>query len=125
MENKKEIIESLSINERRVLPFLNEKSITKIAKASGLEEVAVMRALEYLNNKKIINLKISSTKVVELGVNGILYKQKGLPERRLLTAISDEKKISLSEAKKSSGLNVNLHRNKGRNIKEGFRRATS
>jgi signal recognition particle GTPase len=57
MENKKEIIESLSINERRVLPFLNEKSITKIAKASGLEEVAVMRALEYLNNKKIINLK--------------------------------------------------------------------
>ncbi len=107
MDNKKEIIESLSINERKILPFLNDKNVEKVAKNSNLEEVAVMRALEYLHNKKIINLSISNIKVVELGVNGVLYKQKGLPERRLLTAISEKKAVSLTEAKKLSGLNDN------------------
>lgn len=107
MDPKKEIIESLSINERKILPFLNEKNIEKISKNSNLEEVAVMRALEYLHNKKIINLSISNLKLVELGVNGVLYKQKGLPERRLITVISEKGKISLVEAKKLSSLNDN------------------
>ena len=76
-EPKNEIIESLSINERIILPFLKEKSVLDVISNAGLEEVAVLRALEYLSNKKILTLKTSSKKLVDLGVNGVLYKQKG------------------------------------------------
>jgi len=100
----KEIIESLSVQERAVLPFLSEKDIKEICKKTGLKEVAVLRALEYLSNKKLINLKIIPKKVLELGVNGLLYKQKGLPERRLITIIAEKGSLSLEEAKKISNL---------------------
>jgi phenylalanyl-tRNA synthetase alpha chain len=104
---KKEIIESLSIHERKIIPFLKEKTVADIAAKSSLEEVAVLRALEYLSNKKIIILKVSSSKLVELGVNGVLYKQKGLPERRLINIIGEKKTISLADAKKQANLTDN------------------
>jgi phenylalanyl-tRNA synthetase alpha chain len=107
MENKKEIIESLSLNERKILPYLKENNISLIAKGAELEEVAVLRSLDYLSNKKIITIKKSTKKIVDLGVNGILYKQKGLPERRLIEIVSNKKSISLVDAKKSSDLNDN------------------
>jgi len=106
-ETKNEIIESLSINERKILPFLKEKTISSLVSNAGLEEVAVLRALEYLSNKKILTIKTSSKKLVELGVNGVLYKQKGLPERRLVTLISEKKTLGLEEAKKHAGLSDN------------------
>ncbi len=107
MDKKQEILESLSLNERKILPLLKEKVIKEIAKKSQLEEVAVLRALEYLGNKGILTLNSSSIKQVDLGVNGILYKQKGLPERRLINVVADKKTISLNDAKKSSGLTDN------------------
>ena len=107
MENREEIIESLSLNERKILPLLSEKDIAKIAKKTELDEVAVMRALEFLSNKNILILTITQKKIVEVGVNGALYRQKGLPERRLITLIADKKVLSLEEAKKSSELNDN------------------
>ncbi len=102
-----EIIESLSINERKVIIHLKEKNISEIMKKAEMEEVAVLRALEYLSNKKILTLKTSSKKLVELGINGILYKNKGLPERRLINLIAEKKSQTLEEAKKNSGLNDN------------------
>jgi phenylalanyl-tRNA synthetase alpha chain len=102
-----EIIESLSPNERKILLFLEEKEISEIIKKSELDETSVLRSLEFLSNKDIINLKIESKKFIELGVNGILYKQKGLPERRLMNLISEEKEISLQEAIKKSELSEN------------------
>jgi phenylalanyl-tRNA synthetase alpha chain len=107
MENREEIIESLSLNERKILAHLKSKNIAEIAKSSELEEVAVQRALDYLSNKKIIILKKNSKKTVELGVNGVLYQQKGLPERRLIILVAEKKSLSLEEAKKHSGLNEN------------------
>jgi phenylalanyl-tRNA synthetase alpha chain len=106
-ESKQEIIESLSLSERKILPYLNEKTTEKIIKNSGLEEVAVLRSLDYLSNKKIVNLKKSTKKIIDLGINGILYKQKGLPERRLIEVIFEKREISLQEAKKQSELNDN------------------
>jgi phenylalanyl-tRNA synthetase alpha chain len=107
MDNKKEVIESLSPNERKILAYLEEKSIAKIAKNSGLEEVAVLRALDFLSNKKILTINRKASKIIDLGVNGILYKQKGLPERRLAIIVAEKKSIPLNEAKKLSGLNDN------------------
>ncbi|MDP1729441.1 MAG: phenylalanine--tRNA ligase subunit alpha [archaeon] len=104
---KNEIIESLSLNERKILPHLKDKTISQIIEDSQLEEVAVLRSLEYLSNKKILVINKSQTKIVELGLNGVLYKQKGLPERRLVNIIAERKKLSLRDAQKSSGLTDN------------------
>lgn len=109
-EHKKqinELIESLSPNERKILPYLKEASLDVIAKKAELDEVAVMRALEFLSNKEILKIQHSQKKIAELGINGVLYKKKGLPERRLISIIAEKKAISLSEAQKKADLTDN------------------
>ena len=97
------IIESLSPNERKILPYLKE-DVDKIAQNSDLDKTSVLRALDYLGNKGIITLSHDKKKLVELGVNGALYKKKGLPERRLLNLINEKRILKLDEAQKQSGL---------------------
>jgi len=100
------IIESLSPNERKILPYLEDK-IVDICKKANLDKVSVLRSLEYLQNKGIIKLSYEKRKSIELGVNGALYKKKGLPERRLLHFL-DEKRISpFQVAQKESKLSDN------------------
>ena len=104
MENIKKLIESLSPNERKIIPHLKEKNLGEICEKSNLDKISVLRSLEYLQNKKIIKLSIEKKKIIDLGVNGSLYKKKGLPERRLLN-LSDKKRIiPLEEAQKQSNL---------------------
>jgi hypothetical protein len=50
------IIQSLNPNERKILPYLDEKNIIEICKKSNLDKVSVLRSLEYLQNKKIIKI---------------------------------------------------------------------
>lgn len=100
----KKIIESLSPNERKILPYLEEKDVVEISKKSNLDKTSVVRSLEYLRNKKIIELDFTKRKVVDVGVNGALYRKKGLPERRLLELVGDKRIISLKDAKRESGL---------------------
>ena len=100
----KKLLESLSVIEKKVLPYLEEKSISEICKKSNLDKVSVIRALEYLNNKKIIEFGTEKKKIIDLGVNGALYKKKGLPERRLLLFLDEKRIILLKEAEKESGL---------------------
>ena len=97
------IIESLSPNERKILPYLKE-DLDKISQNSGLDKTSVLRALDYLENKGIITLVHEKKKLVELGVNGALYKKKGLPERRLLSLINEKRILKLEDAQKQSGL---------------------
>jgi len=103
MQTKK-LIESLNPHELKVLPYLREENISEIAKKSQIDKVSVMRALEYLQNKKIIELKIKSKKIVEIGVNGALYRSKGLPERRLLNLLNEKRILQLKDTQKESGL---------------------
>ncbi len=98
------LIESLSPNERKILPYLKEKNIDEICRQSKLDKTSVLRASEYLSNKKIIILSKSKKKIIEIGVNGALYKKKGLPERRLLNLINEKRILKLKEAQKQSGL---------------------
>jgi phenylalanyl-tRNA synthetase alpha chain len=97
------IIESLSPNERKILPYLKE-NIDEIIRNSKLDKTSVLRALEYLGNKKIIVLNHERKKIVEIGVNGALYKNKGLPERRLLSLLSEKRILKLEDAQKQSSL---------------------
>jgi phenylalanyl-tRNA synthetase alpha chain len=97
------IIESLSPNERRILPYLKE-GINEICRKSNLDQTSVLRVLRYLQNKGIINLSSKKKKIIEIGVNGALYKKKGLPERRLLNILNERRIISLQDAQKETGL---------------------
>lgn len=102
-----EIIESLSPNERKILPYLKEKTFLLLCERAKLDETPSLRALEFLSNKKLIQLEIKQTKRVELGINGLLYKQKGLPERRLINLVAEHSPIELEKAKKQSNLSDN------------------
>ena len=97
------IVESLSPNEIKILPHLN-KDIEGICKDSNLDRVSVLRSLEFLKNKKIIGLNYKKDKIIEIGVNGALYKKKGLPERRLLNLLADKHILKFQDAQKKSGL---------------------
>ena len=99
----KRLIESLSPNERKILPYL-EEDINNICEKTNLDNTSVLRALEYLQNKKIVELNFEKKKTVEIGINGSLYKSKGLPERRLLNLLDKKQIIPLSEAQKESKL---------------------
>ena len=98
------LIESLSPNERKIIPHLNEKDIAEICKKSNLDNVSVLRSLEYLKSKGIVNLEVSQKKIVDVGVNGALYRKKGLPERRLLNLLDEKRIIKLEDAEKQSKL---------------------
>src|SRR4030042_1974344 len=94
------IIESLSPNEIKILSCLKERDVEKICEKSGLDRTSVLRALEYLSNKGIVLLSKSRKKTVEIGLNGALYRKKGLPERRLLNLMNEKRILMLEEAQK-------------------------
>jgi phenylalanyl-tRNA synthetase alpha chain len=103
----KKILDSLSPNERKILPHLEEKNIAKICKKANLDKVSVIRTLEYLKNKKIIEISAKKRRIIEIGVNGALYRKKGLPERRLLNLLNEKRILKLDEAQKQSKLSDN------------------
>ena len=98
------ILESLSPNEKKILPYLEEKKISEICKKSNLDRVSVLRSLEYLKNKGMVEIFTDKKKIIEIGVNGALYRKKGLPERRLLNILNEKRILRLNEAQKQSGL---------------------
>jgi phenylalanyl-tRNA synthetase alpha chain len=101
--DKQKILDSLSPQEIKVLPYIKER-VNEICVKSNLNKVSVLRALQYLENKKIVKLSSERNQIVELGVNGALYLRKGLPERKLLSVLSNKRILPLNDAAKESGL---------------------
>ncbi|MBI4116521.1 phenylalanine--tRNA ligase subunit alpha [Candidatus Pacearchaeota archaeon] len=97
------IIESLSPNEVKILPYLNEE-VKQISVKSNLDITSVLRALEFLEKKNIVKIFHEKKKIIELGVNGIHYKKNGLPERKLLNFLREKRVVLFEEAVKQSGL---------------------
>jgi phenylalanyl-tRNA synthetase alpha chain len=105
MENDlNRILESLSPNERKILPHLDAENPSEISKRANLEKISTLRSLEYLKNKKIIDIESTKEEIVELGTNGILSLKKGLPERRLLNLLAEKKIIGFQESQEKTGL---------------------
>jgi phenylalanyl-tRNA synthetase alpha chain len=102
--NKEKIVESLSINEIKILPHIKEENVNLISEKSNLDKVSVLRALEYLQNKKIVLLSSQKTKVIDLGINGILYRGKGLPERRIMNLLKDKRVLNFKDVPKLASL---------------------
>jgi len=98
----KEIIETLSPIERKILPFIKEaKNLKDLEKKSGLDETSVMRALQFLENKAIVKLTTEKRKIVDLGDNGVIYSKNELPERKLLNFLAEKKQADLNKAKET------------------------
>jgi len=102
--NIQKIANSLNPNEKKIIPYLKEGNITEISRNSKLDKVSVLRALEFLQNKKIVKLSQKKKKIVDIGVNGALYKKKHLPERRLLELLNQKRIIKLDIAQKETKL---------------------
>jgi phenylalanyl-tRNA synthetase alpha chain len=85
------IISALHPLERKVLPVLKETSLfEKIAEKTGLQKVEVMRALQWLQNKKLIRANQKLQEQIILDENGVKYKTKGLPEKSFLGEIKGQ-----------------------------------
>lgn len=106
MSENKELINLLSPLEIKVIPYLNS-TIKEIREKTNLDNTSILRALSFLEKKGLLNIKSSKKKIIALGTNGIYYKKNGLPERKLIHTIEQNKQISLEEAKKSSKLSDN------------------
>ncbi len=104
--NERELLETLSPNERKILPFLG-KSFDELCKLTSLDEVAVLRALQFLENKGLLRLRMEDKLVVVLDENGKRYVREGLPERRLLDVLTKHGSVAMENAAKLAGLDAN------------------
>ncbi|MEK6842507.1 MAG: phenylalanine--tRNA ligase subunit alpha [Nanoarchaeota archaeon] len=101
--DKQKILDSLSLNEIKILSHLHE-NLNDICVKSHLDKTSVLRALEFLEKKNIVKLVHEKKKIVELGINGILYRKKELPERKLLNFLREKRIVVFEDAQKPSGL---------------------
>lgn len=87
--------DSLHRLERKVIPLLEHHStLHDLVNESGLQEVEVKRALQWLGNKGLADVKEEKEDYIELDENGHAYKDDGLPERRALKALSEGPKTT-------------------------------
>ena len=128
-----EIAKSLHRLERNVLPHIAKPpSFEQLVEASKLQEVEVMRALQWLSNKKLIELKEQKTAQILLSEEAQTCIKEGLPERRFLNSLSEEfqsvdtlvKKLKLSAQEVNIAIGmlkkkaaVDLQKTKGLEIK--------
>lgn len=111
--NVKVLAESLHPLERKILPYLSKcKSLKEIQEKSGLQEIEVSRALQWLENKGVVKVNKHNFEIIELGDNGKKYLKDSLPEKQFLKAISKEalslKEISVKTGLSTQELNVSL-----------------
>src|SRR3989338_268323 len=87
----KKLLAKLHPLERIVLPALRtERDLSGIVKKSKLQEIEVMRALQWLENKGLLKINITTKNIINLDKNGSLYQQQGLPERIFLSILDDQ-----------------------------------
>ena len=99
------VIESLHPLERAVLPFLKEgAAVGEIVRSSGQQEIQVMRALQWLENKGALKIDSSTAEVVSLDENGRRYASASLPEKKFLGALEKRRRATLAEVQKLAGL---------------------
>ncbi len=99
----KKLAESLNPVERKVIKVLdNFSSFHDIMKVTGLKDVEVARALQWLQNKSLVKTSEGLKEVVFLDENGRKYLKDGLPERKFLEAL--ENQHTIAEISEKTGL---------------------
>ncbi|MDG6939004.1 MAG: phenylalanine--tRNA ligase subunit alpha [Nitrososphaerota archaeon] len=93
--------------EKKVLARLMEAgsaSIEELAAASGESPDQVRRAIGWLKDKGLLDVKTRVERVAELGEEGRRAAREGLPERRLLNLVVGEGRLGFSELKARAGM---------------------
>ena len=103
LTESEKLIESLHPLERKVLPCASLRNVEKIMEETGLAEVEVVRALQWLENKNILKQKKETKEIVELRPNGGKYKKEGLPEKRFLEVLDEP--LAIKDIMSKAGLN--------------------
>jgi phenylalanyl-tRNA synthetase alpha chain len=102
----KELINDLHPLERKLIPHLeNTIEFNSLVEKSGMKDIEVMRALQWLSNKEVLKITEHEKEEVELGKNGEKYQKEGMPERRFLQALTSS--LTLPEIAKKTGLDTN------------------
>ena len=79
---------SLHPLERKVLPHIHGTvSVAALCSLTSLSDVEVMRAVQWLEQKKVVYLSTATEHVASLGPLGCSYVQEKLPEVRFLHAL--------------------------------------
>ena len=105
MGDHDKLIATLHPLERQLLPFLVDNITVEELKAkTGMQDVEIIRALQWLGNKQALTLGKTSRFIISLGTNGQFYLSQGLPERRFLDALS-ERPLSLNSVREQASLN--------------------
>lgn len=101
----KKLAQGLHAYERRVLPEIeHHPTLDELSRTTGLKDIEVTRALQWLENKKAILVTTEPHEEVNLDKNGIAYAKNGLPERRFLEALKDNA-ITISKLADKTKLN--------------------
>lgn len=105
-ENK--IIESLSPIERKVFPKIQLKTQDIDTLVGGdTDKTTLLRAISFLENKGLVETKTEEKKIIDLGILGVNYSKKELPERTLLDKLAQQNSIPINEVKNACNLNEN------------------
>jgi phenylalanyl-tRNA synthetase alpha chain len=62
-------------------------SVKQVINETGLSDAAIMRAALVLQEKKLVQMQEERQTLIELNVEGKIHAKKGLPERRMLSAL--------------------------------------
>jgi len=82
-QNIQNLIESLSPNERAIIPYLKEKTLEDINKKTDLDKTTILRALEFLSNKQILELKTKQEKINSRCKQCIKILKKGIARKKI------------------------------------------
>ena len=92
--------------ERKILPHLKDGVTSQeLVNFTGLKDVEVVRALQWLENKNLVQTKKEEQDLIDLDENGIKCLKEGLPEKRFLKALN--KPLTIQEVKKQANLDDN------------------
>ncbi|MEK6934855.1 MAG: phenylalanine--tRNA ligase subunit alpha [Nanoarchaeota archaeon] len=106
MDSIQKVIATLHPLERKILPILKEvQDFNSIKEISQLQEVDIMRALQWLENKNILKIHTTTEEIINLDKNGQKYIKQGLPERRFLNIL--EKPSTAQEIQRKAKLDDN------------------
>src|SRR3989344_5165705 len=99
-----DLVKKLHPLERKVLPkILNCISLNELKNLVDLQEIEIMRALQWLKNKDLIYINSEEDEIIDLDLNGQKYLKEGLPEQKFIEAIGN-KVLDLKQIANDSGL---------------------
>ncbi len=112
------LVESLTPVERKVLPTLKqEHELNAIASKLKLEDIEVLRALSWLEDKNLLKIHKEEKEIIEIDANGVKSLKHGMPETQFLKLLpntldkikeklsQDEVNISIGKLKKLNAIN--------------------